>query len=194
MGKYSQAGQDKFVISMFNEGHVGTFVDIGCRLPYEINNTLLLEENGWFGVSMDILDFKKEWETRKTPFILGDALKCDYKKMFEENNIPKVIDYLSLDIEGDGLRYLALKRLIDSGYEFKTITIEHDAYRGFGSLEREPQRKLLKELNYVLVCSNVTLSGNPFEDWWINPEYIIEDKYLRLISDNLSSDEIMKKI
>ena len=39
MGKYSQAGQDEFVLSQFNEGYVGTFIDIGCRLPYEINNT-----------------------------------------------------------------------------------------------------------------------------------------------------------
>jgi len=114
--------------------------------------------------------------------------------LVDEYNLTKVVDYLSLDIEGTGLRYWALKKIIDSGYKFKVITIEHDVYRGLGSSEREPQRKLLKDLNYVLVCSNVTLSGNPFEDWWINPKYITEDKYLRLISDNLSSDEILKKI
>lgn len=194
MGKYSQAGQDEFVLSQFDEGYIGTFIDIGCRLPYEINNTLMLEEKGWYGVSMDILDFSKEWETRKTPFFIADALNYEYDKLVEDYNLIKIIDYLSLDIEGVGLRYQALKKIIEYGYEFKVITIEHDIYRGLELSEREPQRKLLNQLNYVLVCSNVSLSGNPFEDWWINPKYITEDKYLRLISDNLSSDEILKKI
>jgi len=181
-------------LSQFDEGHIGTFIDIGCRLPYEINNTLMLEEKGWHGVSMDILDFSKEWQTRKTPFLIADALHYDYNKLVDEFNLTNVVDYLSLDIEGNGLRYWALKKIIDSGYEFKVITLEHDVYRGLGASEREPQRKLLKGLGYVLVCSNVSLSGNPFEDWWINPKYISEDKYLRLISDNLSSDEIIKRI
>lgn len=194
MGKYSQAGQDEFVLSLFNEGYKGNFVDIGCRLPNEINNTLMLEEKGWVGISLDILDFRDEWKIRKTPFLKENALNCNYKEIFEQISLPKIIDYLSLDIEGDGLRYQALRKVIESGYEFKIITVEHDVYRGFDSSEREPQRKLLKDLNYVLVCSNVTLSGNPFEDWWINPKYIKEDKYLRLISDGLSYDKILEKI
>jgi hypothetical protein len=194
MEKYSQAGQDEFVISLFDEKYCGTFLDIGCRLPNEINNTILLEENGWSGISLDIMDFSDEWKIRTTPFIIEDALKCDYENLFKIHKMPKVIDYLSLDIEGDGLRFLALEKIMKSGVEFKVITIEHDVYRGYDMAERMPQRNLLNGLGYFLVCSNVTLSGNPFEDWWVNPKHISEDKYLKLVSDNLSHYEILKKL
>jgi hypothetical protein len=58
--KYSQAGQDKFVLSLFNENYEGTFVDIGCSVPKIINNTLLLEENGWYGISIDLENFSEQ--------------------------------------------------------------------------------------------------------------------------------------
>jgi len=161
---YSQAGQDKFVLEILGNG--GTFLDVGCRLPKEINNTLLLEEHGWIGWSLDIENYTEEWKVRANPFIQADALTCTYD--FIER---KIIDYLSLDIEGEGTRYLALKRLIDLGFEFKIITIEHDAYRGYEQCEREPQRKLLKEQGYLLILPDVKIEGKEFEDWWINPKH-----------------------
>ena len=194
MTKYSQAGQDKFVLSFFPDDYKGSFVDVGCWMPDDLNNTLRLEERGWVGVSLDISDMRSEWERRNTPFICENALTCDYEKLFKSISMPDVIDYLSLDIEGDGGRYSALLKLFEANYEFRIITIEHDSYRGYGETERTKQREFLFKLGYALVCSNVKLSSNPFEDWWVNPKYINEDKYQRLISEGLSYDEIIKKL
>ena len=197
MAKYSQAKQDKFVLSFFKEGYSGTFVDVGCWMPDEINNTLLLEEHGWYGVSFDITDMSYDWKLRGTPFICANALTCDFKKLFEENLIPKVVDYLSLDVEGDGDRFNALVNVFKSGYEFKIITIEHDAWRGYIETERNPQREFLNKNGYFLLCSNVAgkrVPFNPMEDWWINPKYINKEEYMILLSECLSCDEILAKI
>jgi hypothetical protein len=163
MKSNSQAGQDLFVLSQFPQGYKGVFLDIGCSLPVVLNNTLLLEEHGWNGYSFDIIDYSKEWKKRNTRFICADVLKVDFLRYISK----KEIDYLSLDIEGDGCRYAALKRLIDYGFTFKVITIEHDSYRGFTKTEKEPQRKLLKEQGYTLINADVKNNGLIFEDWWI---------------------------
>jgi hypothetical protein len=65
-----------------------------------------------------------------------------------------------------------LKRLIDFGFEFKIITIEHNSYLGFDEHEKNPQRELLLNLGYTLECPDVSINGESFEDWWINSKYI----------------------
>lgn len=189
---YSQAGQDIFVMSFFENDYKGTFVDVGCYMPKNINNTYLLEKNGWYGVSLDIQDLSVEWKSRECPFVSMDALACNYNDLFEKYNLPKVIDYLTLDIEGDGLRYSALLKIFEADYEYKIITIEHDAYRNYEDIEREKQRQFLIRKNYYLLCSNVKLSGNAFEDWWINPKYFNPEKYKHLICEGLEYSEIIK--
>src|SRR5208337_1406015 len=127
----------------FNNEYKGTFVDVGCWMPDKINNTIMLEEHGWSGISLDIVDMSNEWKIRKTPFICANALTCNYKKIFNEQQIPNVIDYLSLDVEGNGDRYNVLVKIFESESDFKIITIEHDAYRGYEKTERERQREFL---------------------------------------------------
>ena len=131
----SQAGQDKWILSLFKKGYKGTFLDIGCGKPKDINNTLLLEQKGWNGYSIDLLNYSEQWTTRKSKFIQADALTYNYNEL----QLPEIIDYLSLDIEGEGLRFQALKRVCDFGLKFKAITIEHDSYRGYQKTEAEPQ-------------------------------------------------------
>ena len=197
--EYSQAGQDLFVLNLIPTMYatdLRTFVDIGCYLPRGLNNTLLLEENGWFGLSLDILDFHKEWESRKSTFIQADALTTDYTSLFRQitGSASKVIDYLNVDIEGEGNRFAALMKVFESEWDFKIITIEHDSYRGYEKTEAEPQRYFLYERGYELVCKNVHLTGNPFEDWWVNPKYISQDKYQHLICENADYMEIINKL
>jgi len=192
--KYSQAGQDKFVLSLFNKDHKGYFLDIGCQLPDEINNTLMLEENGWTGISVDIENYSEQWKTRKSAFVCHDALTCNYPLIFDKYNMPKVIDYLSLDIEGDGTRYQALVQVMKAGHEFKVMTIEHDVYRGYYLSEAWPQRILLQEMGYFLLCSDVSHDYFPYEDWWVNPKYLNESDYLQHLCHCVEYTEIMKKI
>jgi|ERR1044072_315150 hypothetical protein len=192
---YSQAGQDRFVMSLIKNPTLQPyFLDIGCHLPRHLNNTLLLEENGWFGLSLDILDFHKEWTVRKCPFIQADALTFDYKRILEHYGINNVVDYLNVDIEGEGLRFKALEQVFKSGYDFKIITIEHDRYRGYAESEVKPQRDFLIDRGYECICEDVCASGNPFEDWWVNPKFFEANEYQHLYSVREDYNEILKKI
>lgn len=188
----SQSGQDIFVSKLIDSKNA-FFVDVGCWKPIELNNTFMLEQLGWKGVSLDITDMTDEWSIRKTNFVKADALETDYTKLFDENNLPSVIDYLTVDIEGNGHRFLALKKVLESNREFKIITIEHDSYRGYETSEAIPQREFLISKGYFLLCSNVCLNNNPFEDWWINPKYFSENEFIHLKSDNFEYNEILKK-
>jgi hypothetical protein len=173
METYSQAGQDLFVMSLFEKEYKGFFVDIGCSFPIELNNTLLLEKIGWDGLSLDIEDLRLEWNIRNTCFVQANALTCDFKQLFDLYKVPMLVDYLSLDIEGNGLRYEALVNVFKSEREFKVITIEHDVYRGYELTERKRQRDFLQQRDYFLLRPDVSLlEGSPFEDWWINPKYV----------------------
>jgi hypothetical protein len=190
---YSQAAQDVFVLSLFPNYYKGIFVDVGCFYPEDINNTLLLEKKGWTGISVDIHDFSNEWMVRKTPFICHDALTINYRDLFDQYQLPQLIDYLSLDIEGNGARYQALCKVMESGREFKVMTVEHDAHCGYDLTERQPQRKLLKSLGYFLLCSDVMHDGFAYEDWWINPKYFKESEYMFYLSDNVEYTKTINK-
>ena len=191
---YSQAGQDRFVSSLIRDDAQHYFLDVGCWVPRRLNNTLLLEEKGWNGISIDILDFKREWASRQTAFIMADALALDYEVLLNNNKFPSIIDYLNVDIEGEGLRFAALKKIFESSRKFKIITIEHDAYRDYYETERKPQRDFLNKAGYQLVCGDVCATGNPFEDWWINPEFFGYDEYQHLICEKQDYNKILNKL
>jgi hypothetical protein len=190
---FSQAGQDIFVSYLSRTTDQKYFLDVGCWVPDTINNTLKLENEGWYGVSIDITDLSKEWSVRKTKFIASDALTINYEQLFDDNNFPKVVDYLTIDLEGFDTRIKTLRKIFESTREFKILTIEHDSYRGYEQSEKIPQREFLSKLGYVLVGDNIHLSGNPFEDWWVNPKYISKEIYEKLISKDVEYTEIIKK-
>jgi hypothetical protein len=148
-------------------------MDIGCNDPKEINNSLLLEEQCWYGVAIDITNLEEEWKSRNALFICVDATVCN----FADFKLPSLVDYLSLDVDAIGTNYYVMKRLLDSGFEFKAITIEHNFYisEEFNQRERLPQRELLIQHGYILTHPDVMDDdgqNNKFEDWWINPKYI----------------------
>lgn len=196
MESYSQCGQDLFVISLIKDK--GSFLDLGCYLPKKINNTYLLEMNGWTGLSIDINDYSNEWQVRKTPFIRQDCFSIDYKYLLPEYFSHKTIDYLSLDMEILGERYKLLETVLNTGYEFKIITIEHDSYLGekFINNEKIPQRDLLNKFGYKLIFSDVSQQKHPhlnYEDWWINPKYFEVEQLEGWYSELLSCDQIFNK-
>ena len=87
-------------------------------------------------------------------FILSDATTIDYGEVLRANNMPLVIDYLSMDLEPPPLTLKALKRLFETDYVFNFITYETDYYRedkfGVGSL-RKPSQELFKNRGYILI-------------------------------------------
>ena len=50
----SQFGEEKFILSFFDEGYKGKFVDIGCFHPTRHNNTYKMYKSGWYGINIDL--------------------------------------------------------------------------------------------------------------------------------------------
>ena len=170
----SEAGQDEFAYRQI--GLNGTFLDIGCQHPITHNNTFSLENYGWTGLLVEIkLDWKELCkQARLSPLIIGDALLIDWAFVLRDLGLGPTIDYLSLDIdefdEGPKIKALTvLKALIDAGYTFRCITVEHDAYKQ-GEEPRKSLRELLTANGYKLFRGDVSYTDGPnheFEDWWI---------------------------
>jgi hypothetical protein len=172
------SGQERFVTELLKNKENGFYVELGAFDSKKGSNTYHLETDyNWNGVSFEI-DPERHAEfvsNRKNPCILGDATHFNYISYFEENNFPKQIDYLQVDIdagytpEGNsvGNPYLTLHGLIAvplSRYRFSIITFEHDSqieYNNKGM--REAQREILSSLGYKLVVRDW------HEDWWVDP-------------------------
>ena len=196
---YSDALQDMFVLNMFNFKKDGYFVDVGSHNPILSNNTYALEENGWNGICIEIENrFNQDYQDkRKATLVNQDATTISYIDLFKSENSPRQIDYLSLDI--DALSIDVLKILPLDEYEFKVITIEHDAYL-FGNKYRKPQRKLLESKGYELLCANVFVEQEnfkrkrcAFEDWWIKPEFFDPIEVARIRSKKSYPSKILAK-
>lgn len=181
---FSDALQDEFALRINKWKRFGFYVDIGSCGAYASNNTAAFDSLNWRGICIEMsTEHNESYKTRRCTLINEDALLIDYSKVFEHNRAPKIIDYLSLDIDEKSVD--VLKIIPHDLYRFRCITIEHDAYL-HGERYREEQRGILKKLGYHLFCSNVFVEQSgyegkkyPFEDWWVDP---------------LSVDEIFSKL
>lgn len=177
-----------FPLKVLNNKKNGVYVELGSSHPINGNNTYTLEtQYGWTGLSIDIEEkMCDEFNNiRKNKSVCADALTFNYLKHFEENNFPKQIDYLQVDVdEGYTLSgrargnpassLLALISLPLNQYRFSIIMFEHDElidYK-FNSI-KNAQREILYSLGYSLV------QQYPSEDWWIDPTVIPYSEYKR---------------
>ena len=192
---YSQALQDMFVLTMLNGKKGGVYVEIGGSDPININNTYILEKTfGWKGLSFEIDEEIVDYynSTRINKCICLDATTADYSKIFEENNLPKHIDYLQVDIEPAWQTLKSLKQIDLDTYRFSVITFETDAYQGNDAVIRQSQ-SILTDHGYQLVASNVKNLGNAFEDWYVDPQVVSESIWKQFQCDNLESLEVIFK-
>jgi hypothetical protein len=176
---YAQSMQDMFVLSMLDGKKNGVYVEIGADQPRVISNTYLLEtEFDWMGVSFEVDGDKVQFfnTMRRNQCICADATKFDYKFLFEERNYPKQIDYLQLDIEPAEQTLNALKALPLDEYRYSVITYETDVYCD-GPDSQDEQARILKSHGYQLVAKNVMNEGNPYEDWWVDPAVVPEERW-----------------
>ena len=184
------SSQEKFVTEIFNGKKNGVYVELGAFDSKLGSNTFYLESDyDWSGVSFEVLEDRKlEFQANRKNPCFGDALEFNYISYFENNNFPKQIDYLQVDIDAGyqhngrpfGNHYLSLLGLISlplTQYRFSIITFEHDANMYFrNSAIRDAQREILDSLGYALVVRE------KHEDWWVDPAvFPINDfrKYLR---------------
>jgi SAM-dependent methyltransferase len=186
---YSQISQDIFVLNFF-EKKAGYFLDLGCGNGFNHpcgNNTLLLEQNGWEGISIDIDQgavnhFNKN---RKTKALRKDLSKESLADILRENNAPKVIDYMSFDVDQASEHVLASLPLDE--YVFRFVTFEHNAYLPNEYYINLKQNALNKFLNkgYQLLVNNVVLENHgAVEDWFIHTDSTLNltKKFLHTIN------------
>jgi hypothetical protein len=169
---YSKHFQDLFVLSMFKGKTKGTYLEIGSGDPFIHNNTALLEDWGWKGISVDnsqslCYNFK---ENRNNTIICADATEIGWVDLFNKHCLDPVIDYLQIDCDEASLGIL--EDLPLKGYKFGVITFEHDSYR-LGTEIRDKARALLHNLGYVLVVNDVAFTEEaPYEDWYAHPDVV----------------------
>ena len=181
---YSQAGQDKFVITMLQNKYNGKYLEIGAFEPIGLNNTFILETKyQWTGFSLDI---EKRYvenfnSIRKNKCLLADGTKFNYHEQIKKiwGNIDR-LDYLQVDCDPAETTYKCLCALPLDKVRFSVITFETDYYIS-GNKIRNLSREKLKKYGYKLVASDVCYLNNPFEDWYVDPEFVdasIFEKYI----------------
>lgn len=141
-----------------NDLYNGYYVEIGVGHYQNNNHTYGLEKHyGWKGISLDIVEHNvNEFNlNRKNECVLGNALTFNWKKYFEENNFPKEIDYLQIDIDQNSHKFANLFAFLNlpiHEYKFKIITIEHAERLSYYNKEvRDLQRQILSSLGYNLL-------------------------------------------
>lgn len=167
MDSFSQAGQDRWVIETLKGKRDGSFLDLGCWHPTELNNTWLLERDyGWGGISMDRNPaLAPKWSRAGRHFTWADASHIDWLKLGTHT-----FDYISIDCDED--QETVVGNLLEcSGIRAYCLTVEHDSYR-FGEKRRDDLRSLLTKYGYHLAVPDVALAGVAFEDWWIDPNHV----------------------
>ena len=207
MKTYSQAFQDIFVITMLNNKYNGYFLEIASNHPITNNNSYLLEkEFNWKGLMIEYdSSFKDLYESERPNSIyeLNDACKVNYKKIMDDNNFPKQMDYLQIDLDVNNKSTLDTLLLLNgtvlNEYTFATITFEHDIYTGNYFDTRELSRKIFMDRGYILVFPDVSVfwegDYKPFEDWYVHPDLVNMD-YINQIKSykSLNCNEIIKQL
>jgi hypothetical protein len=182
-----QASQDKFVCNTLKYKTNGFFVEIGSHDYIKHNNTYYLEKQlNWKGIMIDIdMNCLSNWKIHRTNsiHIINDATKIDYLKLFTDNNVPKNIDYLQIDLDVCNRSTLdcleKLDKTIFDKYTFSTITFEHDIYTGNFFNTQNISRQIFLKRGYILVFPNISCNylGKEciFEDWYVHPDLVDMD-------------------
>jgi tetratricopeptide (TPR) repeat protein len=185
---YSEAYQDMFVLSIMDGKTNGSYLEIGSGHPSYGNNTYLLEKQfGWNGISIDLSEefiglHKNE---RSHHALLKDATLINYDALLTTMDMPKVIDYLQVDVDPADVSLNVLYSIPFEKYKFRVITFEHDYYTDPKSTVREKARKFLTSHGYILVVPNISPDDNrPYEDWFVNPNETDMNMVSRFISNS----------
>lgn len=182
-GSYSQSMQDIFVLTLLNGKTNGTYIEVGSFEPVMYNNTYLLTQFGWQGLSIDIDNkLQNAWEISRPTnnFINADAMLLDYRRLLTDNAMPQQIDYLQIDIDQGQGDVDVLQKLLKTGHRFSVITFEHETDW------KIPSKKILREHGYELLVENIVCKHfaedrwHVYEDWWVDPAQIdseIQNKF-----------------
>lgn len=182
METYSDAYQDVTVLKLL--GSRGFFLDLGCSDGIDRSNTFLLEKAGWNGILIDYdaSQVSRAARARKSLCEVMDVTKPGgIEEALQRLNAPKVLDYISLDVDEASLS--CLLNLPLETYSFKFLTFEHDIYVGRADCydRKNLSEPFLKKYGYIKITDNVTCEGHPYEDWYANPKFIPETAYAKIL-------------
>lgn len=196
---YSCERQDEFVYHVLAKylKDDGFFLDVACGHPLNASNTYVLEKYcGWSGIGFDI-GLSEEWyKYRISKFVQMDVLGEQFTNFLKDNVNNKIVDYISLDVDNAGKNYSlqTLIRIINSGVTFKVMTLEHESFKTGNSVTDE-SRKILESLGYVLLFKDVCFNnGDPWEDWWVNPELLPNKEVLKVKDSNINYNSCIEKL
>ena len=108
-----------FVLTMLDGKKDGRYLEIGSADPYYGSNTALLEELGWTGLSLEILEkeVEKFKEHRTNEIIHCDATKYNYQSLVGD------FDYLQVDCEPPATTYYILTKLPFDKIKFSMVQL-----------------------------------------------------------------------
>lgn len=198
-GCHSGSRLDEFCARLFAFKRAGTYVDIGSAHSKFHNNSHYLDTQlGWRGLCVELdSQYNDSYIDRQNcVYLNADATRVDYASMFAKIGMPASIDYLSLDV--DVLDFEVAKLLMNTGYRFKVVGIEHDAYQ-HGDTERAPQRELFKQHGYELACADIFVrhpdfDACPFEDWYLDPQHFPADLISGVKSSSCYPEDVIVKL
>jgi FkbM family methyltransferase len=197
LNSYSQVGQDTWVLEKLNNKKNGYFLEIGAYDGVKFSNTYLLENKyGWKGICVEAHpeNYQKLISNRscqcfnvalddKQGEVFMDKLagtgskisqtgflvkSTTFKLLFLENEVPKKIDYMSIDIEGN--EYKALIEFPYDEYYCDIITVEHNSYID-GGTNKYKIMELLTKNDYEISVEDVKSDGLTFEDWYVHKKF-----------------------
>lgn len=196
MDSYSQSNQESFVLNMLKGKRKGFYLEVGGHDGFAISNTSLLEIGfDWDGIALDISRkcVNRYNKQRQNKCIHADATNFDYENALLKLGAPIQIDYLQVDIEPARQSLAALKALPLNRRRFSVITFEHDAYDSKENLDVQSEsREILNTLGYELVVKNVMSHGNPYEDWWVDPNVVASEEIEEFRAENIEDFAIFK--
>ena len=169
MAHASQLGQDVIVDRILKQQTNGFFVDLGACWFQNMNNSYFFEKDrGWKGIAIEYDEkFTPGWKENRpnTTHIVQDATTVDYQKLFDDYGMPKMIDYLSIDLEPPEVTLQCLFEVMKADYDYKVVTFEVDYYRN--GVVRDVSRKLFWERGYTLI-GEILDRGQHVDDVWVH--------------------------
>ena len=83
---------------------------------------------------------------------------------------------------------------MDAGIEFKVMTLEHESFKHGASITK-PTRDILHSKGYRMLFEDVSFEdGNPWEDWWINPELIPIENIMNIYKKGATFNECINTL
>lgn len=197
-----QALQDKWVCEFFNFKREGFFLDVGAMDGFTSSNSYVLEkELEWKGICVECQDIhlgklkknrsceiieKAVWKANgmfsfnphtssiSSTFYPGPPVETvTFEWIFSHYNIPNIIDYISLDIEG--VEYDALTKFPFNTHQSILWTIEHNLYLKNDPTLKNQIKQIMLANDYIIAQENVSCADSnngPFEDWYIHKNYV----------------------